>query len=301
MHRSLLILLIALVAGCGPGEGVPGTSGGNTSPVTTSPVTTSAVATSPVTTSPIGGGTSPEGTTASVETVFDGDSMLVTIAGATDEVRLLGINAPEDGECFSDRARDLLTAMTAGSLTLVGDERDQYGRRLAYVYVGGTNLNEEMVRAGAAIAMSANHPMRTDFIAAEQDATLRGVGLWAPDACGPGTSDVTVSIWDVVADAPGRDDQNPNGELVVIANSGDAADLTGWVVRDESSVHRYSFPLSFTIGHGAFVTIRSGCGDDTTVELFWCAEGPVWNNDGDTAILLDAEGAFVSRFRYINE
>ncbi|MFH1103317.1 MAG: MBL fold metallo-hydrolase, partial [Actinomycetota bacterium] len=57
----------------------------------------------------------------------------------------------------------------------------------------------------------------------------------------------------------------------------------------------------FAIDPGAFVTIRSGCGDDTTVELFWCADGPVWNNDGDTAILLDADGAFVSRLRYIGE
>jgi micrococcal nuclease len=296
MRRFLPILLVVFTAACSPGDGVPGTIGGTTSPVTTVPVTTS-----PVTTSPIGGGTSPTGTAAIVDTVFDGDSMLVAIGGATDEVRLLGINAPEDGECFSDRARDLLGSLAIGSVTLVGEERDEYGRRLAYVYLGETNLNEQMIRSGAAIAMSTEHPMRSDFIAAEQDATLRGVGLWAPDACGPMTSDVTVSIWDVVAAAPGRDDQNPNGELVVITNSGDAVDLTGWVLRDESSVHRYLFPAGFAIDPGAFVTIRSGCGDDTTVELFWCADGPVWNNDGDTAILLDADGAFVSRLRYIDE
>jgi micrococcal nuclease len=265
-------------------------------------VTTSAVTTTPVTTTPIGGGTAPAGTAATVETIYDGDSMLVRVDGAEDEVRLLGINAPEQGECFADPARELLASMiAAGPLTLVGSDRDQYGRLLAYAYVGGTNLNEEMVRAGGAVAMSTDHPLRADFIAAEQDATVAGAGLWAAGACGPDTDTDTVTIWDLQADAPGRDDANPNGEFVVVANSGDSVDLTGWIMRDESSVHRFRFPEGFVIGAGAFVTIRSGCGTDTATELFWCADGPVWNNDGDTAMLLDPSGRFVSQFRYINE
>ncbi|HLA66716.1 MAG TPA: lamin tail domain-containing protein [Acidimicrobiia bacterium] len=299
MHRLIPVLAVLLIASCAGSPGRATTA--SNSPGTTSEVTTSPVTTTPVTTSPIGGGTAPDGTTATVDTVFDGDSMLVTIGGVTDEVRMLGINAPENGECFADRARDLLLAMAGGEVTLIGAERDQYDRRLAYVYVGETNLNEEMIRAGGAIAMSDDHPLRSDFIAAEQDATLRGIGLWAPAACGSVTAERTVAIWTVEADAPGRDDENPNGEYVVLGNSGDTVDLTGWVLRDESSVHRYPFPDGFEIGPGAFVDIRSGCGADTPTELYWCAGGSVWNNAGDTAFLLDANGTFVSRFRYIDE
>ncbi|OFW67365.1 MAG: hypothetical protein A2Z12_06600 [Actinobacteria bacterium RBG_16_68_21] len=283
--RRLPVLLAALVfTSCGGVTGVPATG--------------AAVTTSPLTPSPMGDATSPEGTPATVVTVFDGDSMLVSEGSTPEEVRLLGINAPESGECFGDEAHDLLQSMAGDRVVLVGDELDQYGRRLAYVYVGATNLNQEMLRAGGAIALSVDHLMLTDFIATEQDATLRGVGLWAPDACGPGTSRSSVSIWTVEADAPGRDDEDPNGEFVVIANSADTVDMTGWVLRDESSVHRYVFPQGLVIGPGAFVTIRSGCGADTVADLYWCAGGSVWNNAGDTAILIDPEGTIVSRYRY---
>ena len=299
MHRFAVALLAVLVASCTTNGSAE--DPGPTSPVTTSAVTTTPVTTTPVTTSPVGSGSAPEGTAATVETVADGDSMSVATDGVVDEVRLLGIAAPERGECFADRSRQLLAGMAGDAVVLVGAERDQYGRRLAYVYVGATNINEEMLRSGGAIALSADHPMRSDFIAAEQEATLSGVGLWAPDACGPGTSDTTVSIWAVEADAPGRDDENPNGEFVVIANSGPPRDLTGWTLRDESSVHRYRFPEGLVIAEGQFITIRSGCGTDTATDLYWCAGGSVWNNTGDTAILIDTGGAFVSRLRYIED
>jgi micrococcal nuclease len=298
MRRIAPIVVLALASACGYATEVE-TSSAVTPTTAENPA--SLITTSPVTTSPIGDGTTPSGIAVTVLTVFDGDSMVVGAPGNDLEVRLLGVNAPEDGECFSDRARDMLLAMASGDVILVGDEYDQYGRLLAYVYVGGANLNQEMVRAGGAIAMSTDHPLRADFIAAEQDATLRGVGLWAPDACGPAPAEFTVSIWTVEADAPGRDEDNLNGEFAVIANSGEPTDMTGWVLRDESSVHRYTFPDGFTIDRDQFVMIRSGCGLDTADDLHWCSEGPVWNNDGDTAILLDSDGVFISRFRYIED
>ena len=47
---------------------------------------------------------------------------------------------------------------------------------------------------------------------------LRGVGLWAPGACGRTSAASSVSISRSKFDAPGRDDENPNGEFVVIGN-----------------------------------------------------------------------------------
>jgi hypothetical protein len=75
-----------------------------------------------------------------------------------------------------------------------------------------------------------------------------------------------------------------------------AVDLTGWGVRDESSSHRFSFPTGFTLDAGARVRIRSGCGTDAADELFWCTSGSaIWNNDGDTAFLVDPSGNIVDR------
>ena len=33
-------------------------------------------------------------------------------------------------------------------------------------------------------------------------------------------------------------------------------------------------------------------------EVFWCSDGPVWNNGGDTALLLDPAGNVAGRLRY---
>lgn len=296
-RSPLVLLVLAVVAACGA-DGVATTDAPTAA--TTSPVGTSPITTSPVTTTPIGDGTAPSGDTATVITVLDGDSLRVSLAGTEQEVRLLGINAPERDECFADEARTLLGGAAGGTVTLVGGATDQFGRRLAHVYAGSTDLGGWLIAQGAAIAMSEDHDLRPDYLAAEQEAALRGVGMWAPDACGP-APDPGPFVYEIEFDAPGRDDENPNGEYVVIGNEGAAADMTGWSLRDESSAHRYRFPDGFGLDTGALVLVRSGCGADSPSELFWCADGTVWNNDGDTALLLGPDGSVVSRLRYVGD
>lgn len=293
-----LVMAILLAAGaCSTGSSIPTTDApvATTSAVTTSPVTTSAV-----TTSPVGEGVSPPGVPATVVAALDGDSIAVVVAGQEDELRLLGINAPEPGECFADEARALLGAAAGDTIVIVGDGRDQFGRMLGYAYRGADNLNQWMLAEGGALATTPEHDLLPDFLAAEQEAVLRGIGMWADGVCiSAAPSDV--SIYEVEFDAPGRDDENPNGEYVIIGNEGAATNLTGWVLRDESSAHRYTFPDGTVLGSGGFLVIRSGCGTDTAEDLYWCAEGSVWNNDGDTAILIDTDGIYVSRLRYLGD
>ena len=296
-----VIALVLVLAACGAEPaGVSTTTGGGTIPITTSPVTTSPVTTSEVTTSPISDGESPPGTSAEVVAVLDGDSLAVVIAGRQDELRLLGINAPEPGECYADEARSLLVGAVGDAIVIAGDERDQFGRILGYAYRGSANLNQWMIAQGGAIAMTPDHELLPDFLAAEQDAVGRGLGMWAVGTCVP-EAGFGVAIYEVESDAPGRDDENPNGEFVVLVNQGEAADLSGWVLRDESSSHRYAFPDGVVLPTGGSVVIRSGCGADDDENLYWCEGGSVWNNDGDTAILIDADGTYVSRFRYFGE
>jgi hypothetical protein len=43
---------------------------------------------------------------------------------------------------------------------------------------------------------------------------------------------------------------------------------------------------------------RSSWGTDTATELYWCNNSEVWNNDGDTAVLLDPSGNIVDSRSY---
>jgi len=238
----------------------------------------------------------------SVESVLDGDSLRVIIDGREAEIRLLGINAPERGECWSNEARAALEdASTGGVLSVVGDEEDRYGRLLAYLLSGSANINRLLVLDGNAMAIAVRHDKLPDFLAAEEEAIGLERGLWNPAACGSTAGRFDVRIRTIEPDAPGRDDRNPNGEFVVLTNEGPVADLTGWTLRDESSVHRYAFPSGFILATGETVTVRSGCGEDTRLDLYWCAAGPVWTNSGDTVLLLDDFGAVADRIRYLED
>jgi len=80
-------------------------------------------------------------------------------------------------------------------------------------------------------------------------------------------------------------------EIVVVENSGTSAqDMTGWKVEDRGSKNTFNFPAGFSLEAGASVELVSGAsGDDTGETIYW-NKRPVWNNDGDTASLIDSSG-----------
>jgi endonuclease YncB( thermonuclease family) len=234
--------------------------------------------------------------TATVTRVIDGDTLDVTVDDREETVRLIGINAPESGECLADAATARLDELVGGEdVELERDvsDRDQFGRLLRYVSVDGLFVNEQIVADGLAIARRYPPDVARagELEDAEDGARDDGLGIWNPEACGPAAS-AEVRIGQIMPDAPGDDAANLNEEWVMFENRGtDAVDLSGWAVRDESARNRYSFPDGFTIEPGQEVRLRSGCGDDSDTELHWCAMGAaVWNNDGDTVFLLDPSG-----------
>ena len=86
--------------------------------------------------------------------VADGDT--IELAGGR-RVRLLQVDAPElFGECYGPAAHVALRHLIpAGSRVRLArdpalDDRDRHGRLLRYVTAGGTNVNVELVRRGAA-------------------------------------------------------------------------------------------------------------------------------------------------------
>jgi endonuclease YncB( thermonuclease family) len=241
--------------------------------------------------------------------VVDGDTLEVSGPDGDVTVRVIGINTPESGECFSEEATAALSALVSGEeLVLVEDRSDvdEFGRALRYVEtVEGVDVGAQLVAGGFAIAR--RYPpddARADVYAdLQRDAQREQRGLWAPDACGTGEggdaqTEVQIEV-EVNADAPGDDSLNLNGEWVRFTNVGaDPVDLDGWEVADESASNRYRFD-DLVLDPGSSVTLFSGCAADDGTSRFWCASGSaVWNNTGDTAFLRDEQGNIVVSLSY---
>lgn len=87
-----------------------------------------------------------------VVTVKDGDSIVVRRDGKEVQVRLNGVDAPEKGQAFGNRARKFTQAACYNSIVTVREVGlDRYGRTLAEVILpDGRSLNQEIVRSGYA-------------------------------------------------------------------------------------------------------------------------------------------------------
>lgn len=237
-------------------------------------------------------------TTIEVVSVADGDT--IDVKGISDDitVRLAAINAPDRGECLAEDARaHLIESLEGADVTLETIGSDQFGRTLAHVFEGDRHVNLEMVALGLAIASTPDSADRhgADLIAAEEDAVRSSRGMWSPDACGAaGTPpDVRIEGRESVFDPPGPDDEHLDDEYIVITNhQGSLVDVSGWVLRDESTRHRYVFAPESIVGPGESVRVETSAGG-------WSpGGGPVWSNGGDMALLLDPIGTVVSRWRY---
>ena len=138
-----------------------------------------------------GDGGSPCGPSeAVVERVIDGDTIVVS---GGRKIRYLLIDAPEttDGHdaCFGDSAAQFNADLVLGkAVQLTYDEvcDDRYGRALAYVTVGGIDVNRLLVARGYACVLHIppDGDARADeFAAVQAAAQAAGLGVWG--ACDP--------------------------------------------------------------------------------------------------------------------
>ena len=244
-----------------------------------------------------------DGIEITVTQVIDGDTVEATSTEGDLTIRLLGINAPERDECYGPQAGDTLERILDRSTTTTlhpwPGETDEFGRQLGFIVSGEVFVNLRLLALGASVAPSqSDHEFTAEFETAENGASDEGVGLWASDACGTPVS-TDLAIVDTEPNAPGDDRENPNGEWVLIGNlGGEPVQLEGWMVRDESTRHRFTFP-ELSLEPGQELRLRSGCDRNRLnaepIEFHWCdPEPPIWNNGGDTAFLLDPNGSIVS-------
>ena len=128
-----------------------------------------------------------------VTKVFDGDTFVVRVQGGEEYVRLREIDAPETAhrkqvgqEPWGKKAREFALAKVRGKKVRLEvedrDERDQYQRLLAYVFVGELLVNQEMIQSGNAFFYPG--PLRGKYAArlegAEEVAREKGAGVWDP-------------------------------------------------------------------------------------------------------------------------
>jgi micrococcal nuclease len=131
--------------------------------------------------------------TGRVVRAVDGDTLEVALdGGATETVRLIGVDTPETVkpdtpvQCFGPQASAFEHRTVEGRRVrlLTGVEpRDVYGRLLAYVWVGDRFLEVELLRRGLArtLTFHPNDRFADRFEMLEQKSSQAGKGLW--NAC----------------------------------------------------------------------------------------------------------------------
>ena len=287
----LMVAFLSLLAGCGVAASDQAASTTDASIGSTPPSTIERTR------------EAPDGIEGLVVQVDDGDSIIIQIGTRRKRVRLIGINAPEQNECLGAGARQELTDLIQGLVLVLEpdiENADQFGRLLRYVWLNGELINETMASRGLAIAREyqPNLARQATLESAEGVARQSGVGVWASDACGP-SGTIEIAILAIQSDPAGPDAENLNGEFVIFENlSNSTADLSGFGLRDGSSANRYSFPDGTRVEGSATFVVYVGCGADSAVEYYWCHDGPVWNNDGDEAILTNRSGNIVAYDSY---
>jgi micrococcal nuclease len=127
---------------------------------------------------------------AEVLRVVDGDTIEVTLDGDEEDVRYIGVDTPETVkpgtpvQCFgpeaSARNHELVEGRTV-RLDFDHELRDDYGRLLAYVSVGGKLVNAELVAGGYArtLEIEPNTSRAPMLGRLEERAAVAGRGLWS--------------------------------------------------------------------------------------------------------------------------
>lgn len=121
--------------------------------------------------------------------IVDGDTIHVRVGERVEKVRYIGVNTPEVHHPRKGEEPGGRDAMAVNRTLVAGRQvrletdvqaRDRYGRLLAYVWVGDTMVNAELVRQGYAQVMTVPPNVRHQalFLRLQREARAGGHGLW---------------------------------------------------------------------------------------------------------------------------
>jgi micrococcal nuclease len=221
-----------------------------------------------------------------VNKTVDGDT--IELEGGQ-RVRFLEVNTPEKGMKWYAEAKELTNMSTLDGVYLTRDvtDKDKYDRLLRYVFTKDSFVNAELVRAGFATVFIVGNDTKYASLmkCLEDEAKANKRGLWS--AVNLYNLNLSVNF-----DAVGSDLENMNGEFVTIVNTGtEAINLQNWSIKDEAT-HIYTFP-ELELATNENLILYTGAGENSELNLYWNSKDPIWNNDGDTAFLFDANGDLI--------
>jgi len=109
-----------------------------------------------------------------------GDTITVLRERRPETIRLNGIDAPEKGQAFGERAKQFTAQLAFDQVVLVAvRDHDRYGRTVADVLLSdGRSLTHELVRNGYAWWFR-RYSSDARLVALESEARAAGRGLWA--------------------------------------------------------------------------------------------------------------------------
>ena len=128
---------------------------------------------------------------AKVLSITDGDTIKVLVDGKEESIRFLLVDTPETShprlgkQPFGEEAKAFTANMLEGKTAQLEkdvSERDKYGRFLAYVYVDGKSVQEELLKNGLA-RVAYVYPPNTKHVdryyEIQKEAQNRAVGIWS--------------------------------------------------------------------------------------------------------------------------
>lgn len=126
--------------------------------------------------------------------VLSGDTIVARAPKEAFIVRLIGIDAPEKGQPYSDRAREYLADLILNkTVFLFNHGTDPEQRILGEIFLKGKSINIEMLQAGLAEVYIEIPPKRLDliqYLMVEKEAKDAKRGMWAL-----GEQYVSPSLW----------------------------------------------------------------------------------------------------------
>jgi endonuclease YncB( thermonuclease family) len=230
--------------------------------------------------------------------VYDGDT-LTLLSG--DKVRLKWVNTPElrPAEAFGIEARDAAAKLVLNQeiRLLYGpgeSHRDSYGRLVAGVMAGDTDLSIHLLERGLGHVFLIPPDDRdpAPLLAAQARAKAARLGVWATEGY-----QGALHITSFHANGKGDDTAFVNGEYLRITNIAEGPiDLSMYRLRN---LDGKTFPLpAITVPAGHTVKVHSGKGTDQTqpdrqLEVYLGSETPLYDNKRDKVTILDLDGGVV--------
>jgi len=149
------------------------------------------------------------------------------------------------------------------------EDLDKYSRKLRYIFFEDRFLNLEIVERGLANSyMTSDLKYERNFINAEAQARLLGVGIWTKSS-------------DYCSNCIELKKLNPINETFILINKCDFnCNLSGWFVKDAG---RNALYLSIIFSNS---------------EKLFQSKKNTWNNDGDEFFLFDNSGKLVFYYKY---